>query len=519
MQKRAPTLANILVIVLFALSCFGLLLFLWESFGGPVPLKPEGYRFSVQLTRSLSLAEESDVRISGVSVGHVVGVTTHEGYTEATVEMDHLYAPVRANDRLQLRTKTLLGETYIELFPQPGNAPALPDHGRLPSSQVQPIVTLDDILSSLEPDVRRSFQTFQQAQAAAVNGRGEQLNADFAGLEPFVEQANKLLTILASQEGAVRASIHGTGVVFDALTERDNQFRGVIENGERAFHALAQSSAQWANAWRALPAFEHGQIATLRELDSLAAAAGPALQEARAWEPQLSALLHTAKSFTPSFNSLLTNLGPFAHASKTALPAFEESLRQITPLLSQASPVLRNFDAFLQFTGSYLPEIQSFFANVTAATEAHDKNVDLGGAPFQRYLRGLITIRPENLAVYSQRLGVNRANPYFHSGALDQIAGGLPVFSGAACANSAPAVSGPPTGAVTQQLIEQLQGKVTTFKGAHESAPPVANEPSQPGEPAKPNAVAAPGCTQQSPFTWEGTTSQFPHVTAPAPLK
>ena len=40
MQKRAPTLGNMLVIILFALSCFGLLLFLWESFGGPVPLKP-----------------------------------------------------------------------------------------------------------------------------------------------------------------------------------------------------------------------------------------------------------------------------------------------------------------------------------------------------------------------------------------------------------------------------------------------------------------------------------------------
>ncbi|HUN79042.1 MAG TPA: MlaD family protein, partial [Solirubrobacteraceae bacterium] len=326
MQKRAPTLANILVIVLFALSCFGLLLFLWESFGGPVPLKPEGYRFTVQLTRSLALAEESDVRISGVSVGHVVGVTTHEGYTEATVEMNHAYAPIRANDRLQLRTKTLLGETYIELHPRPGYAPALPDHGRLPRGQVEPVVTLDDILSALQPNVRKSFQTFQQAQAAAVNGRGEQINANFAELEPFVEQANKLLTILASQEGAVRASIHGTGTVIDALTERDNQFRGVIENGERAFHALAQSSAQWANAWRALPAFEHGQITTLRELDSLAAEAAPALKEARAWEPQLSALLHTAKSFTPSFNSLLTNLGPFAHASKKALPAFEESL-------------------------------------------------------------------------------------------------------------------------------------------------------------------------------------------------
>jgi len=94
MQKRAPTLANILVIVLFALSCFGLLLFLWESFGGPVPLKPEGYRFTVNLSRTLSLAEESDVRISGVEVGHIVSLKlNNEGHTQATVEIAARYAP------------------------------------------------------------------------------------------------------------------------------------------------------------------------------------------------------------------------------------------------------------------------------------------------------------------------------------------------------------------------------------------------------------------------------------------
>jgi phospholipid/cholesterol/gamma-HCH transport system substrate-binding protein len=58
MQKRAPTLGNLLVIVLFVLSCFGLLMFLWESFGGPLPLKPKGYRFTVAFPRSFSLAEE-----------------------------------------------------------------------------------------------------------------------------------------------------------------------------------------------------------------------------------------------------------------------------------------------------------------------------------------------------------------------------------------------------------------------------------------------------------------------------
>ena len=83
MQKRAPTLGNILVIILFALSCFGLLLFLWESFGGPVPLKPKGYRFTVAFPRTLALAEQSDVRISGVDVGHVIALKLGDGRAHA----------------------------------------------------------------------------------------------------------------------------------------------------------------------------------------------------------------------------------------------------------------------------------------------------------------------------------------------------------------------------------------------------------------------------------------------------
>ncbi len=518
MQKRAPTLANILVIVLFALSCFGLLLFLWESFGGPVPLKPKGYRFTVELSRTLALAEQSEVRISGVNVGHVVSLAMHSnGLTDVTVEMDHQYAPVPANDRMQLRQKTLLGETFIELLPQPrtGNAgpvaaggtgpvgsggagPLLPDGGRIPAGQVEPAVTLDDIFSALDPRTRAAFKVWMRSSAAAFNGRGEQINSDFADAEPFVEDANKLVSILASQEGAVRAFVHNTGVVFDALTERDNQFRGFIENGERTFHALAQSSAQFADAVRALPTFEQRSRATLRELDSLTAVASPVLDQSRAWERKLTPLLQGVQSFTPDANSLLTNLGPFTSASKRGLPAFEQTLSLLTPLLGNASPVLRNLDPLLKFSGEYIPELQALFANVTAATQAHDKNSDTSNQQIQHYLRGLATIDPEGLAVYGKRIGTNRANPYFQPGAFRLLGnGGLQVLSTAACADSAPSVSGPANAAVPQSIIEQL---ITDH---------VANAPESTA-----NAVGAPACAQQSPFTWEGVTGQYPHVTS-----
>ena len=38
--------------VVFALSCFGLLLFLWLAFGGPIPLKPKGYRVSASFAEA-----------------------------------------------------------------------------------------------------------------------------------------------------------------------------------------------------------------------------------------------------------------------------------------------------------------------------------------------------------------------------------------------------------------------------------------------------------------------------------
>jgi len=177
MQKRAPTLGNLVVIVLFALSCFGLLLFLWESFGGSVPLKPKSYRFTIPFQRTLALAEQSDVRISGVNVGHVISFKVgKDGLTRATLEIDSKYAPIRSNMHAILRQKTLLGETYVQLIPGQGSASPLKDEGELAEGQVEPSVTLDDILATFDPQTRKAFQVWMQSLAQSFKGKGEQID-------------------------------------------------------------------------------------------------------------------------------------------------------------------------------------------------------------------------------------------------------------------------------------------------------------------------------------------------------
>jgi phospholipid/cholesterol/gamma-HCH transport system substrate-binding protein len=504
MQKRAPTLGNLLVIILFVLSCFGLLMFLWESFGGPLPLKPKGYRFTVAFPRSFALAEESDVRISGVEVGHVISLGLNkEGRTEATVEVAGRYAPIRADMHAILRQKTLLGETYVQLIPEARTGPYLADGGRLANSQVEPSVTLDDILSAFDPKTRRDFQIWQEVAAEGLNGRGEQLNADFAQLEPFVESANKLVTLLDAQEGAVKAVVHNTGVVFNALASRDHQLEGSIANGERTFHAAAEASQAFAEAFRALPTFEHNARVALKETDRFAAVANPYLKEFQPTERQLSAFLQAAKPFAPQFNGFLTSLGPLTTAAKTDLPDMTKALRLTVPVLENFRPVLHNLDPLLQYLGEYLPELQAFFANVTAATEASEPSSDFpreDNAPKRHVLTAMQVLTPESLAIYPSRIGTDRANAYPHSGAYGSLASGLPVFSSSACANTSPSVSGPANEIVSEELLKQV------------THPPNAGESPLANEPGTANKVAAPGCTKQGPFTFNGEISEFPHA-------
>ena len=50
MSKRAPSTTQLLVITAFALACFGILLFLWVTFGGPTPFKAKSYQIKVPFT-------------------------------------------------------------------------------------------------------------------------------------------------------------------------------------------------------------------------------------------------------------------------------------------------------------------------------------------------------------------------------------------------------------------------------------------------------------------------------------
>src|SRR4051794_33256073 len=103
------------------------MLYLWNAFGGGVPLKAKGYQVTVALPEADLLAQQADVRISGVSVGRVVRTGRDAGDAnrkDAVLEIDARYAPLRRDVRATIRRKSLAGEEYLELTPGGASAAA-----------------------------------------------------------------------------------------------------------------------------------------------------------------------------------------------------------------------------------------------------------------------------------------------------------------------------------------------------------------------------------------------------------
>ena len=439
MVKETPSVGRLLGMLAFTASCVGILLYLWLTFGGSIPLRPEGYRAHVKFPEATQLAQEADVRISGVNVGKVKTKIqdSETGLTDAELELDDKYAPLPADTEAVLRQKTLLGETYVELSPGDRDAPKLEDGGLLPAGQVSPTVELDEIFRTFDPKTRAAFGTWMDQQGRAVNDGGRELNDALATLTPFAQDVDAVLRILDRQEEATQGLIRDTGVVFGALTERQGQLRQLIENSNRVFETTARRDAELADTFVVFPTFLRETRATTRRLTTFAQDTDPLITQLRPAARELSPTLQSLSATAPDLRGLFRDLDPLIRVSRSGLPALERSLDDTRPLLRRLEPFLRDLQPVFDYVGLYRRELAAFFANASSATNATEPPIG-GDGDSLKYLRTTNPLNPEILAAYPERIASVRSNAYPEPGAYSSLARGLPTFGSYLCENSIP---------------------------------------------------------------------------------
>jgi phospholipid/cholesterol/gamma-HCH transport system substrate-binding protein len=519
MVKQAPSLGRLLIMVGFAFSCVAILLYLWLTFGGAVPLRAKGYRVNVNFPEATTLADQADVRISGVNVGKVIKkqVVVVNGQvkplTEVTLEINHKYAPIPKDTRAILRQKTLLGETYVELSPGnrgPNDSNTIFDGGSLPSGQVADTVQLDEIFRTFDPTTRQAFQTWMQQQGVALGNRGQDLNDALGNLTPFADNTDKLLQVLNNQSVATRALVRNTAAVFNALTARDGQLSQLISNSNRVFQTTAARDQQLAAAFRAFPAFEDESRAVSVRLTQFANNTNPLIDQLRPAARQLSPTLISAAKVAPNLRGLFEDLDPLVKVSKKGLPAVSDFLDQTRPVLAQADPFFREVNPILDWLGLYKHEITAFFGNASASTQATfaiDSNKPAG--PRAHYLRTTNPVFPENMASFPERIGSNRSNPYTAPLAFTKLATGLEVFNGALCTSNPVAQvvntqdpNNPGVGPATPLLAQSTFDLIQQFVYQNQPA----------------SALPRPACKVAAPLgNLIGQPGAYPHVNQASP--
>jgi phospholipid/cholesterol/gamma-HCH transport system substrate-binding protein len=494
MSKRAPSTAQLLVIAGFALSCFGILLFLWITFGGPTPFKARPYEIKVPFQEATQLAQQSDVRISGVSVGKVQTIEqSPDGQqAQATINIEDKYAPIPTGTRAILRTKTLLGETYVELTPGDSEGPELPDGATLAKANVAESVQLDEIFRTFDTRTRAAFQEWMQEGAIAISGQGQSFSNALAELDPTFTEFDRLFRLLDTQRLAVKQLFSNGAVTLRALRGREGELASLIRNSNEVFSTTAARDRDIEALFRAFPTFEDEQRLTVDRLREFALNSDPLFRQLVPAAEQLSPTLIALANFAPQAKGLFEGLEPVIDRAPNGLGSFRKFLRGDFPVLLRAlDPFLRNLNPILTGLGLYKREVTALLGNVTAATNA----VHLSSQGEQiHFLRLLGPFGPESLSTYPNRTTVNRNNAYTRPGAFANLAKGLPSFDTRQCSSGITATldsNTPNEPAFNQRTGGDLKKATDFFERLKKYAF---------AEQSSSTSIPAPGCSPQAPF-------------------
>jgi ABC-type transporter Mla subunit MlaD len=497
MSKRAPSTTQLLVIAGFALSCFGILLFLWVTFGGPTPFKAKSYELKVPFNEATQLAEQSDVRISGVNVGKVqnIALAPNGRQALARVAIDDKYAPLPESTRAVLRTKTLLGETYIELTPGAQDGTRLADGATLPEANIAESVQLDEIFRTFDPETRAAFQAWMQEAAVAIGGQGGSLSYAIGEFEPTFSDLDRLFRVLDTQRLAVAQLFRNGATTFRSLRGREGELADLIQSSNAVFQTTAQRDRDIEALFRAFPTFQDESRLTLDRLKAFALNTDPLMRQLVPAAEQLSPTLIAFSRFAPEAKGFFEGLAPVIARAPTGFPALRKLFRdEFPPLLRAVDPFLRNLNPLLTGLNLYKHEVTAFFANIAAVTNGELPIENAAGEKL-RFLRTMGPLNPESLATFPNRLAMNRNSAYSPPLWARGLASGLPGYDTRQCSSGITA-SLDPGDATSPALAER------TKKGEAKEAEDLFNRLKKFAfaDQTSTSSVPTPACIQQGAF-------------------
>jgi phospholipid/cholesterol/gamma-HCH transport system substrate-binding protein len=360
-MKRAAHRWPLLLIVTLALGW----LVVWINATGALNFAKTYYTFRAASLSAGSLATGASVTIAGIRVGQVTGIDPHGNGTLLDLEILGKYGPIPTDSEFAVRTRTIVGENYLALYPGHSHT-MLPAGGTLPPSQQQETVDVDQILSTLQGNTRRRAQQLIQSVGSALQGRGQSLNDFLQSASATIENSAPLTAVLAHDHTQAVDLIDQLGQVAATIGERGTQIQTLASSADQTFHALATQDQQLGATLEHLPSTLTQIRDTTHILNTITSTATPVLfnlaDAINEVDPAVHALapaatrgtglLHQVALTAPPLQTTLARLRTLAPAATTTLPSTHQLLCQINPALQYLDPYARELSTVIQDMGS-----------------------------------------------------------------------------------------------------------------------------------------------------------------------
>jgi hypothetical protein len=301
-----------------------------------------------------------------------------------------------------------------------------------------------------------------------VRGRGADLNAALGEAPGAAGGLGTVVGILDRQRASVRQLVASSAQVLQGLGTRRGELQRLVTAGNSVLATTAARNRDVTATVNALPSFLGDLRRALIAYRGTAATLRPALHRLRALAPGLRDSLVATSQLTPQLAALFRELPGVMHAAARGLPASTRALRAARPLVDVLYPAGRNLLPFFNLAAAYRRDVAAAVAKGAASTEATTPSANGGRT---HYIRVMLPFLNEDAFGFGQRSPTNRHNPYPQPGSLSDIArGGLRAWD---CDNTGNPLVFPPLGV----------------------------------------GAGPPPCRTQQPWSFDGHTRSFPHLT------
>ena len=312
------------------------------------------------------------VRIQGVDVGHVTGITLDPGARHSTVTMslDSSAGPLYADSSASLRWRTVLGASYAVSLDRgtPGAGPL--GSQTIPQSRTSNQVELDDVAALDRGSVRRGLQTMPGELARAL--RDAQPPAQALGTLADISPA--LTTGLAAVRGQtldsdLRNAVTASARTVRALDAPNNQLQTLVAAASATLQTTASAGSDISATIAESPAALQGADTTVKQLNTTLSAADPLIARLTPTAPAIATTVARLHPTVVGLNDLLRRAVPLLEALRPAVGSLADAARGGLPLLNALTPSFdRVNNTILPYLGETDPGTQHTTSEMIGGT-------------------------------------------------------------------------------------------------------------------------------------------------------